>query len=279
MTAAGLTAIGLIARQELRIALRNRWVLFYAAIFAAMTTAVSYFGLAIIEYTGFQGFARTTASLLNLVLYIVPLVAMLMTVQSFSPEGGASDQLFSEPVLRCEVVVGKLIGVSAALGVATLLGFGAPAILIARYTGTAGLASYLVLVGISLAVGVAFCAVAALLAVLARRGPRAYAIVLVAWFALVLLYDLTVLGVCFLLPEEVAERLAYWSVFFNPVDAARVATLLTTVGKEMFGAAGALLVRAVGGTGPAVALLLVSLAVWALLPTAAACLLLRRQDL
>lgn len=279
MIALSARSMAIVARQELRIALRNRWVLFYAGIFAALTAAVSYFGLSLIEFTGFQGFARTTASLLNLVLYIVPLVAMLMTVQSFSPEGGATEQLFTEPLLRSEVVIGKLAGVSAALALATLLGFGAPAILITRQAGTAGLASYLVLVGISLATGVAFCSIAALLTILAGRGQRSYAIVLVAWFALVLLYDLSVIGVSFLLPDETAERVAYGSLFFNPIDAARIATLLATVGKEMFGAAGALLVRAIGGTGPALALLLTALAAWTLLPAAAACWVLRRQDL
>ena len=132
---------------------------------------------------------------------------------------------------------------------------------------------------ISLATGTAFCAVAALLTVLVRRGPRSYATVLVAWVLFVLVYDLAVLGLSFLLPEGVADRAACWSLFFNPVDAARVATLLSTVGKEMFGAAGAMLVRSLGGVQPALWLLLAALAAWTMLPAAAACLVLKHQDL
>ncbi len=101
--------VGTIARQELRIILRNRWIMFYSAIFAVLTLAVSYFGLAVIEFTGFQEFNRTAVSLLNLVLYIVPLATMLMAVQSCRTEGGATDQLFAEPVTLTEIVLGQAV--------------------------------------------------------------------------------------------------------------------------------------------------------------------------
>jgi Cu-processing system permease protein len=273
-----LRLCSIIARQELRAALRNRWVFVYGAIFAVLTTAVSYFGLAIIEYTGFQGFERTAASLLNLVLYIIPLAAMLMTVQAFSAEGGLTNALLAEPVTRAEIVCGKLLGVFSALALATLLGFGLPGIVIARQTGTAGLASYFTLLGYSLLVAACFCAIAACLTMLSQRTPRAYGVVLIAWFAFVLLYDLAVIGVSFLLPEGAANRLSYVSLFFNPVDGVRVSTLLATVGKETFGVAGVMLVRALGGTSTALLALGLSLMLWVVVPTAVSSLLLARQD-
>ena len=145
-----LSCLAVIAQQELRIALRNRWLIAYAVIFAMLTLAISYFGLSVVEFTGFQGFQRTTASLLNLVLYLVPLVAMLSAVQSLSADGGANDQLFTEPVTRAEVVLGKLAGMFGANAIAMLFGFGLAGLLIARSVGLAGLASYAVLVAVSL---------------------------------------------------------------------------------------------------------------------------------
>ena len=270
---------GIIARQELRVALRNRWIFVYAAIFTVLTSSVSYFGLSIVEFTGFQGFERTTASLLNLVLYIVPLAAMLMTVQSFTAEGGCTDQLFTEPVSRPEIVTGKLIGISLALALATLLGFGLPGVMIAREAGMAGLSSYLILIGYSLAIAAVFCSIAALLAIIMQRTARSYGVVLIAWFTLVLLYDLGIIGLSFLLPEGIANRVSYISLFLNPVDAVRVSTLLATVGKEMFGAAGVLLVRSLGGVNQALLLLGAAVLGWILLPGSLAAMVLRRQDI
>jgi Cu-processing system permease protein len=268
-----------IARQELRIVLRARWVAAYVLVFAALTLAVSYFGLAVIEVAGLQEFDRTAVSLLNLVLYVVPLATMLMAVQSFREEGGATEQLFAEPVTRTEILLGKLLGLSGAHVLATLLGFGCTGVLVGWKVGTVGLSSYLVLVAFTLVAGIVFLALAAALTLLAGRRTRSYAVVLVAWFLLVLLFDLLIVGLSFVLPEAWANRVAFIGVFLNPLDATRVATMLAISGKETFGPAGAQLVRSLGGEVQAVALLAGSLVAWAVAASACAAAALRRQDL
>jgi len=271
--------VATIARQELRITLRSRWVLVYATIFAVLALAVSYFGLAVIEFTGFQEFDRTAVSLLNLVLYIVPLATMLMAVQSFRTEGGATDHLFAEPVTVTEIVLGKVIGLMGAHVLATVLGFSFTGVFVGSKVGTQGVSSYLVLVGFTVLVGMVFVAIASLLTISAGRGARAYAVVLVAWFVIVLLFDLVIIGLSFALPENWANRTAFAGVFLNPVDAARVGTMLAISGKEMFGSAGAQLVRLLGGVSEAVVLLVASLLFWIAIPIVGSILTLGRQDL
>lgn len=258
--------------------LRNRWVLVYAALFATLSLAVSYFGLAVIETAGFQEFDRTAVSLVNLVLYLVPLATMLMAVQSFRAEGGATDQLFTEPVKREEIVVGKVAGLAGAHALATILGFSFTGVLIGLKAGTWGVASYLVLVAFTLLVGIVFIALASLLTVVSGRTHRAYAVVLMAWFGLVLVFDLVMIGLGFALPEVWANRAALGAVFLNPVDATRVAMLIAVAGKEMFGPAGAQLVRLLGGESASVALLSLVLVGWVVAASSAACVSLRHQD-
>lgn len=77
-------AVTTIARQELVINIRNRWTIVFAIAFGGLVLAISYFGLVTAGQIGFQGFARTSASLLNLVLYIIPLVALVMGTLSFT---------------------------------------------------------------------------------------------------------------------------------------------------------------------------------------------------
>ena len=270
--------VGTIARQEARIVLRNRWVLAYGAILAALSFAVAYFGLAVIEFTGFQSFERTAVSLLNLMLYLVPLGAMLMAVQSFRPEGGATDQLFAEPVAVSEIVIGKALGLMTAHVLATVLGLSFTGILIGSRIGFEGVGDYLTLLGFSILIGLVFISVAVLLSVVCRREVKAYAVILAAWFVAVILYDLLVIGVSFLLPEFWANRLNTAAVFLNPVDAARVATILSVSGREMFGAAGAKLSRDLGGISQAVLCLTGALVAWVLVPLAASIQLLKKQD-
>lgn len=274
-----LGIVGILARHELRVVLRSRWVAVYAALFALLASGVSYFGLAVIEFTGFQSFDRTAVSLLNLVLYLVPLATLLMAVQSFRSEGGMTEQLLAEPVTRVEMALGKLAGLGGAHLLATLLGFGVPGILIGARLGVRGLPAYLALVGFTVLLGFVFLALSSFLTLLAGRGLRAYAVVLVVWFVLVLFFDLLVIGLTFVLPPAWATRLAITAVFANPIDAARVATLLAIAGKELFGAAGAQLVRTLGGVAPAVGLLTATLAAWCVASAAAAVRVLSRQDL
>ena len=83
-----------IARQELVINIRNRWTLVFACVFGILVLSISYFGLVTSGSVGFQGFARTSASLLNMVLYIVPLVALVTGTLSFTSEKSAGELLF-----------------------------------------------------------------------------------------------------------------------------------------------------------------------------------------
>src|SRR3989304_4796748 len=75
-----------LAQKELRDALRNRWFLLFAAVFTLLALAFSYLSLAGAGVVGFAGFGRTTASLINLVLLIVPLMALTVGAQSLSAE-------------------------------------------------------------------------------------------------------------------------------------------------------------------------------------------------
>jgi len=68
----------------------------------------------------------------------------------------ADDQLFAEPVTVTEIVLGKVIGLVAAHILATVLGFSFTGVLVGSKVGTAGMSSYLVLVGFTILVGVVF---------------------------------------------------------------------------------------------------------------------------
>src|SRR5574341_1504037 len=91
-------AITVIAAQETRTNMRNNWTLIFAGVFGALALAISYFGMVTAGLTGFQGFTRTAASLLNLVLYLVPILSLTMAALSLTGEKGASELLFSQPV-------------------------------------------------------------------------------------------------------------------------------------------------------------------------------------
>ena len=272
-------AIRTIARQELVINIRNRWTLVFAAVFGVLVLAISYFGLVTGGSVGFQGFARTSASLLNMVLYIVPLVALVMGTFSFTSETSASELLFSQPVTRGEVLLGKFFGLFASMFIATLIGFGLAGIIIAAKAGTDGAWRYPAFVLFSLLLALIFLSLSAFISAICRRKTKAFGIALFAWFFFVLFYDLLVIGGTFLFKERTANSLIFGSLFGNPVEMIRVASLMTLNGKDIFGAGGAALLRFLGGETLSVVVLVIVLSIWVVAPLFAAQRLLTHQDI
>ncbi len=274
-----LNAMLTVAHQELIINIRNRWTLIFATVFGILVLAISYFGLITAGSIGFEGFARTSASLLNLVLFVVPLVSLVMGTLSFTSEKSSSELLFSQPVTRTEILAGKLLGLFAAILIATLIGFGLAGLVIAIKAGPEGSLRYPALVSLSLVLALIFLTLSALVAVICQRKSVAYGAALFLWFFFVLLYDLLVLGGTFLLKERAANAFLFTSLIGNPVGMVRIASLIALDGKEVFGAAGAALLRFLGGERSSIIVLSAGLLLWIVLPFLAARSLLKRQDI
>lgn len=271
----------LVASQELLLAVRSRWTQVFAAVFAVLALGVSGSGYILSGGRGFQDFARTSASLVQLVVLVVPLAALIMGVLSLAPERGTAELLFAQPISRREILVGKLLGLFAALAVAEFVGFGLAGLVVFSSSGEEGGAGYALLVLGALLLTAAFLAIAALIAAgaVGRKRVRALAVALVVWFVAVILLDLAALGVASLLPSTAASRLLIVSVIANPAGAVRTGALLGIEGTAAFGSASLALLRFTGGPARAAVLLTLSMLAWVVLPTAAAARRLSRVDL
>jgi Cu-processing system permease protein len=274
-----LRTIYYIARAELVITIRNRWTIIFAIVFGGLVVSIAYFGIITEGFSGLQSFTRTSASLLNLVLYIVPLVALTMGTLSFTGDKGATELLYSQPLSRSEVILGKVLGLFFSISLSTLIGFTLAGGIIVVGNGPEGLLRYLLFVLLSLALSLVFLSIAVLVATLNRRKSRAFGVALFLWFFFVLFYDLIALGGNLFFKGPSANVFLFVSLFGNPVDMVRVSTLILLDNITIFGAAGAVMLRFLGGQTSSIALLVTGLAVWATLPVVVASRLMRRQDL
>lgn len=280
MSAVRDRAFLLCAHHELAIAVRSRWTQIFAAVFTATAGAVALAGYVLSGGHGVQDFARTSASLLELVLLLVPVAALLLGVLALAPERGAVEQLYAQPVRRGVVLLGRALGLLAALASAEAIGFGLAGAVIFSQAGGDGLGGYLVLFAAAVLLTAIFVGVAALIAAGgAGRRARSLAVALVVWFALVVVADVAALAAASLLPSGTASRLLVVAAVANPVDAVRTGALLATQGTAAFGAASLAFLRIVGGAGGAAAVLSLSLSAWAVTPALLAVRRMERADL
>ena len=261
--------IAVIAGQELRITLRSKWIQIFAVVFGLLTIAVSYFGMVTSIVVGFEGFTRTTASLLNLVLYLVPMLALAAATLSFSGDKGAAELLFSQPVLRSEVLLGKILGLFISLASAIVFGFGVSGFVIAVQSGFDGVTRYLGFIALTLLLLLTFLCLGAFASIISDGRVHAFGVVLGMWFVFVLFYDLITMGIACLVNPHTANTIILLSLFGNPVDLARVGGLLIVGGPTIFGAGGAALLKMFGSAALTIVILSLAALFWSTLILAA----------
>lgn len=274
------SVIWLCARYELMLAVRSRWLQIFAVVFAGLSLAVAGAGYILSGGHGMQDFSRTAVSLVQIVLLLTPLAALVFGGLALTPERGAAELLYSQPVSRGAILFGRMLGVWLALAAAQLIGFGAAGLVVQWQSGAAGAGHYVALAVCSVAITGIFLGIAALLAALSPgRRTRVLAAALVVWFVAVILFDVAALGIASMLRSGSASRLLITATLINPIDAARTGVLLAIDGTSAFGAASLALMRFTGGMGMAAVLLTTSLLVWLIAPIGAALRVLSRSDI
>jgi len=271
----------LFAAEELKIALRSRWTQIFAVVFAVLACGVSGAGYVISGGHGVQDFSRTAASLVHLVVLIVPLISLMLGVLSLSLERGAAEVVFALPVSRRTILAGRLLGLFLALALAQSFGFGLAGLLVYTQSGPEGVADFLIVLAASLVATAIFLALAALLAADAfgRRRTRALALALVTWLVCEVFVDLAALGLATLLSSGAASRVVILASLVNPLGALRTGALLLVEGTGAFGAASLALLRFTHGPAGAGALIALSLLAWIAVPAFWAGRRLERADI
>ncbi len=216
--------IRVIAAKEFWDRIRNRWVLAISLVFAVFALLIAYFGAAQQGTVGFRGIEVTIASLVSLVIYLVPLIALVLGYDAVvgERERGSLDLLLSMPVTRLEVILGKFAGLSAALGLSTLIGFGSAGVLLAYQIKLEALFDYWGFVLSAILMGMSFLSMAVMVSVIASDRARASGAAIALWFFYVLVFDLLLLGALVVSGGGIGGDIFSYLLLLNPADIFRV---------------------------------------------------------
>jgi len=230
--------------------------------------ALTTFGLSGSEIYGYRGFAKVMAGLVHLALLFVPLMALFPATAAVAGERevGNLEYLVSQPISFSELFWGKWLGVSLAVWLSLMLGFGTAGA-VAVWNGTPWPLVALLL-ALTLLLAEAFVAVGFLCSIIARTRARATSAGLVVWILAIGLGTLGLMGAMLRwgLPRFV---LTAWA-FANPVEAFRLGVIASLdADGSLLGPVGSAWVSTVGAGG-VIALCLGFLVLWTLLPTAIA---------
>jgi len=273
-------SILIVARKEIQEGLRNRWVLATTLLLAALALTLTFLGSAPTGNVGADALDVVIVSLSSLTIFLVPLIALLISHDAIvgEMERGTMLLLLSYPIGRWQVILGKFIGHLAILSFATLVGYGAAAAALAA-TGVAIDAAswwaFLSMILFSVMLGAVFVAIGYLVSALVAERGTAGGIAIGVWLFFVLIYDMALLGMLVVdQGRTISGGTLNVLLLLNPTDAYRLLNL---------GSGNAASLSGLGGIAENVALgrsmLVSALAVWTLLPLAAATLVFSRREL
>ena len=274
-----MTNILIIARKEIQEGLRNRWVLATTLLLAALALTLSFLGSAPTGNVGVNRLDVVIVSLSSLTIFLVPLIALLLSHDAIvgETERGTMLLLLSYPIGRSEVIFGKFLGHLAILAFATAIGYGAAAFAL-TITGSEIAAdswrAFLSMVGSSVLLGAVFLAIGYLTSTLVGERSTAGGIAIGIWLFFVLIYDMALLGGLVAAKGQAVPALALDLLLIaNPTDVYRLLNLGS-------GNAGAL--SGMGGiaahTGLTAPVLVAALALWTIVPLGWATVIFSRRE-
>lgn len=219
------------ARIEFAIALRNRWVAVAVAMMALFSLVLSAAGSAPSGELAVDPLSLTVASLTSLSVYLVPLIALLISFDAIAGEveRGTLSLHLTYPISRGELLVGKLVAQLAVISLAVTIGYSVAAATAFWSGGTnalVGVPALWRLIWSSVLLGAAFLSLGYMMSCLARRPSGAAAMAIGFWLIAIVLYDLALLaGVVADNGGVFTTQIFPWALVLNPADAFRIFNL------------------------------------------------------
>lgn len=239
-----------ILRYVLSDIIRNRIILAYTAILLVLNFSI--FGLT-------DNSAKGILSVLNIILFIVPLVSIIFSTIYIYNSAEFIELLVSQPLKRKTVWMSLFTGIAGALSLAFLTGTGIPVLLFAPDS------MGLLLVVTGTVLSIIFAAISMFGAVIARDKARGIGIAILHWLYFTLIFDAAVLFLLFQFADYPIENFLIFFSMLNPVDLCRIIVLLQLDIAALMGYTGALFRDFFGTTG-GILITAFMLLLWMVLP-------------
>lgn len=218
-----------VASIEFRVALRNRWLILATGVMTLFSLALTFSGAGGLELkAGILTLAA--ASLATLSVYLIPLIALLISYDSIAGEveRGTMALVLATPISRGALLAGKALGLIAvlAIAIAASLTISSAAAIFAYGMDMSGLAAIVRLGLTGLLLGAVFVAIGMMISVASPRAGQAAAVAIGVWLVATVLYDLALLAGILADKDGVFTKTLFpYFVVANPGDAFRIFNL------------------------------------------------------
>ena len=252
-----------IAAGEIKLGFRNPWSYSFLALFTL-------FSLSLWLIQGQQplgGYTHATGTMLNLIVYLLPLMTLLLG--SFSVTGEKEDGrwqlLATYPLSATQWLWGKWIGVSVTLACIVAFGFGLSGMVGWFMDSDFTAESLLWLFSFAEVLMLTFLGLALAVGALCKNRWQALTISVGIWFLFVLGWPTLMIGVLGWVPYGWIKPMLEMLTLLNPAESVRIFTIMKIGGGAVFGPEYYQWLQWARGSGSAAAFALYVLA-WVAIP-------------
>lgn len=237
--------------------LRSRWTYFYFLFFAGITGGF-------LHLSGQMSVALT--SLLNVVVVLIPLISTLYGTIYYYNSLEFTELLLAQPIRRRSIFLGQYLGLFSSLAASFLMGVLVPALIFGAF-GSERWTDLLYLLGVGTLLTAIFTGIAFLIALKQTNRMKGFALAILTWLFLAVLYDGFFIIFLLLFEDYPLEKFSLFITLFNPIDLSRTSLLLKLDMAALMGYTGAVFNKFFG-TSLGLLASVSALLLWAFAPVA-----------
>ncbi|MFF2479649.1 ABC transporter permease [Paenibacillus sp. NPDC058071] len=228
-----MSETGYVAIREMKIGFRNPWAYSFMALFALFM-----FSLLLINAQGYvTGYSGISGTMLNLALYLLPLMALMLGSFSLTSEKeeGNWELLSTYPLRTWSFLTGKYIGLAVVLVTIVAIGFGLSGAAGWLLGGGFDFITYRRLLAFSIGLSLFYLSAAMVVGTLARNRWQALTVAVGIWFFTIIAWPSILIATLGMMPYPWIKPAVTALTFLNPAELTRLFTVVKLGGSSTLG--------------------------------------------
>lgn len=225
--------IQLIAKREVKVGFRNPWSYSFLALFTLFSL-----GLLVIQSQSYMdGYTYSTGTMLNLILYLLPLMTMLLSSFSLTAEKeeGNWQLLSTYAMTTTSFLFGKYVGQAVVLITIVCFGYGLSGVAGVLLGKSFSITALLFLLAFSVCIILLFLGIAIVIGAVSKNRWQALTMGIAVWFFLILAWPILLISLLSFVPYTWIKPLLQIASFLNPAEFVRIFSIARLSGGSIFG--------------------------------------------
>jgi len=208
--------------------------------------------------------SKVIITLMNVVLFLVPLVATVFGVMYYYNSREFVELLLAQPIRRTHIFLGQYLGIASSLSLSLIIGIGLPFVLYGIFR-SGEIWDYFMLLLTGVFLSMIFSGISFLVALKFENRIKGFGTAIFIWLFFAIIYDGIFLLILSAFNEYPLDKVALGFSIANPIDLSRILILLKLDASALMGFTGAVFQKILGSGVGMIAAIFV-LVIWVAIP-------------